>query len=220
MIRIAFVIVPVPIVVEMILMLTRTILLSAMISFGLMQTAGYASDDKWAIDPAHSDAHFSIKHLMISNVQGDFSKISGSANYDGEHFNKASVEATIPISEIYTRESKRDDHLKSPEFFDAAKYPVMTFKSKKIATDDSGNFKLIGDLTLHGVTKEVVLTGKVPGKPIKDPRGKTRIGAEATTQINRKDFGITWQQQLDNGGVMIGDDVAITLDIELVKTDG
>src|SRR5271170_4070935 len=101
MIRIAFVIVPVPIVVEMILMLTRTILLSAMISFSLMQTAGYASDDKWAIDPAHSDAHFSIKHLMISNVQGDFSKITGSANYDGEHFNKASVEATIPVSEIY-----------------------------------------------------------------------------------------------------------------------
>jgi polyisoprenoid-binding protein YceI len=204
---------------EMIFMLKRTALLGSLAYFAL--SPAVMADDKWAIDPAHSDAHFSVKHLMISNVQGDFGHISGTANFDGEHFGKASVEATIPIADINTREPKRDEHLKSPEFFDVQKYPSMTFKSKKITSAPGGDFKMVGDLTLHGVTKEVVLTGKLSGKPIKDPFGKIRIGAEASTKINRKDFGISFQQALDNGGAMIGDDVAVTLDVELIKqSDG
>jgi len=201
---------------EMIFMLKRTVLLTGLAYFVFSPIACLA-DDKWAIDSAHSDAHFSIKHLMISNVQGDFGHIIGTAVYDGEHLTNASVDANIPIDDINTREPKRDGHLKSAEFFDVAKYPAMTFKSKKITGEAGGDFKMVGDLTLHGVTKEVVLTGKLSGKPIKDPFGKTRLGAEASTQINRKDFGLTWQKQLDNGGVMIGDDVNVTLDIELVK---
>jgi len=175
-----------------------------------------AESEKWAIDSAHSDAHFSIKHLMVSNVQGDFGKIKGEANYDGEHFNKASVEATIPVADISTREAKRDEHLKSPDFFDVAKYPNMTFKSKEISIKGD-QFQMKGDLTLHGVTKEVTLTGKLPDKPIKDPFGKTRIGASATTTLNRKDFGISWNKNLDSGGVMLGEDVSVTIDVELVK---
>jgi polyisoprenoid-binding protein YceI len=199
----------------MILMLKRTALLASLAYFAF--SPAVMADDKWAIDSAHSDAHFSVKHLMISNVQGDFGHISGIADYDGEHFGKASVEATIPVADINTREEKRDGHLKGPDFFDMAKYPNMTFKSKKITSEPGGDFKMTGDLTLHGVTKEVVLTGKLSGKPIKDPFGKTRLGAEASTKINRKDFGLTWQKTLDNGGVMIGDDVSVTLDIELIK---
>jgi len=195
-------------------MFRRTALLASLAYFAC--SPAVMADDKWAIDSAHSDAHFSIKHLMISNVQGDFGHISGTVNYDGEHFNKAVVEATIPINDINTREEKRDGHLKSPEFFDMAKFPNMTFKSKKIESEPGGDFKMTGDLTLHGVTKEVVLTGKLSGKPV-TAMGKVHIGAEASTKLNRKDFGLSWQKQLDNGGVMIGDDVAVTLDIELVK---
>jgi len=203
----------------MIFMLMQKVVLASLACV-VLNPAVMAADDKWAIDSAHSDAHFSVKHLMISNVQGDFGNIKGSANYDGEHFGKATVEATIPIGDINTREPKRDGHLKGPDFFDMEKYPTMTFKSKKITTESGDAFKMVGDLTLHGVTKEVVLTGKLSGKPIKDPFGKTRLGAEATGTINRKDFGLTWQKQLDNGGVMIGDDVAVTLDVELVKQAG
>jgi polyisoprenoid-binding protein YceI len=199
-------------------MFKRTVALVSVTSFifaGQVLAATGAAD-KWAIDSAHSDAHFSIKHLMVSNVQGDFGKITGNATYDGEHFNKASVEATIPISDISTREAKRDDHLKSPDFFDLAKYPTMTFKSKEISVKGD-EFSMKGDLTLHGVTKEVVLTGKVPDKAIKDPFGKTRIGATATTTLNRKDFGVSWNKNLDSGGVMLGEDVKVTIDVELVK---
>src|SRR5262249_39117708 len=141
------------------------------------------------IDPAHSEAQFSIRHMMISNVSGDFGKVSGTANYDGANLNKASVEATIPVANINTRETQRDDHLKSAEFFDAEKYPNITFKSKKIEKLSSEEFKMTGELTMHGVTKQVVLKGEGPTKPIKDPGGKTRIGASATATINRKDFG-------------------------------
>jgi polyisoprenoid-binding protein YceI len=201
-------------------MQNKTMVLFNLVTLALSPMLAAGAANEWKIDPAHSDAHFSVKHMMISNVQGDFGKIAGVANYDGEHFDKASVEATIPVTEINTRESQRDQHLKSPEFLDVAKFPSMVFKSKKIVVEPTGAFKMTGELTLHGVTKEVVLTGKAPGKPVKDPYGNTRIGTEATTQINRKDFGISWQKELDNGGAVIGDDIAITLDVELVKKEG
>jgi polyisoprenoid-binding protein YceI len=196
-------------------MLKKSLALFGILGFALAP-AGFTADEKWAIDPMHSDAHFSIKHMMVSNVQGDFGKLTGTAEYDGEHFDKAQVQASVPIGALTTREEKRDGHLKSPDFFDAEKYPTMDFKSKKI-TVKGGEFKMYGDLTLHGVTKEVVLTGKVPAKAIKDPMGKIRIGTEAKAEINRKDFGLNWNKALDNGGAMIGDEVEVTLDVELVK---
>ena len=196
-------------------MFIRTFLFVCIVGLVTCQ-ASLAEASKWKIDPAHSDARFSVKHMMVSNVSGDFGKISGSAMYDGVNFDKASVHATIPVDEITTREPKRDEHLKSPEFFDVAKYPTIDFQSKKIEMLDNGEFKMIGDLTMHGVTKQVVLTGEKPGKPIKDPSGKLRIGASASTKLNRKDFGISFNKTLDNGGAMVGDDVGITIDVELV----
>jgi polyisoprenoid-binding protein YceI len=177
----------------------------------------FAANDEWKIDPAHSDARFSVKHMMISNVAGDFGKITGKAEYDCTHLDKASVEATIPITDINTREPKRDEHLKSPEFFDVAKYPTMNFKSTKIEELPGGEFKMTGDLTMHGITKEVVLTGTAPSKPIKDPRGNFRIGTSVAAKINRKDFGINYDKTMDNGGLMVGDEVAVTIDIELTR---
>ena len=177
----------------------------------------FAAENEWKIDPAHSDARFSVKHMMVSNVAGDFGKITGSARYDGIHLDKAQVEATIPVSDINTREAKRDAHLKSPEFFDVDKYPTINFKSKQIEETSPGEFKMTGDLTMHGVTKEVVLSGTGLTKPIKDPQGKLRMGASATTKIDRKDFGINYNKTLDNGGVMVGDDVSVTIDVELVS---
>lgn len=177
----------------------------------------FAAENEWKIDPAHSDARFSVKHMMVSNVAGDFGKITGSAQYDGIHLDKAQVEATIPVADINTREAKRDAHLKSPEFFDVDKYPTIGFKSKQIEETSPGEFKMTGDLTIHGVTKEVVLTGTGLTKPIKDPQGKLRMGASATTKIDRKDFGINYNKTLDNGGVMVGDDVSVTIDVELVS---
>lgn len=169
----------------------------------------------WSIDPAHSNAHFTVRHMMVSNVSGDFGKISGQVNYDGKHLDKAAVEAVIDATTIDTREPKRDAHLKGPDFLDVGKFPTMSFKSKRIVVLPDGRFKLIGDLTLHGVTKEVVLTADAPASPVKDPFGKIRMGASATTKINRKDFGISFNMPMDNGGVVVGDDVAVTLDVEL-----
>jgi polyisoprenoid-binding protein YceI len=197
-------------------MYKKSLVFAGVCSLFLFQTA-QAADENWIVDPVHSDAHFSIRHMMISNVSGDFAKISGTARYDGVNLNKASVIATIPVESIDTRESRRDDHLKSPEFFDLAKYPTISFQSKKIETLPNGEFQMTGDLTLHGITKEVALKGPLPSKPIKDPYGKTRIGATASTQINRKDFGLTFDKTLDNGGAVVGDDVAVTLNVELVN---
>jgi polyisoprenoid-binding protein YceI len=179
-----------------------------------------AADSSWTIDPAHSSAQFSIRHMMISNVTGDFGRVSGSANYDGTNIDKASVDATIPVANINTREPQRDQHLKSPDFFDIEKYPTITFKSTKIESAGNGQFKMTGDLTMHGVTKTVVLEGEGPTPEIKDTRGKIRIGASATTSLKRKDYGINYNQVLDNGGAMVGDDVKVTINLELVKGPG
>ncbi len=198
-------------------MFKQSLVFAGIYSLALFQSAA-AANDNWTVDPAHSDAHFSIRHMMISNVNGDFGKISGSASYDGVHLDKASVAATIPVDSIDTREAKRDDHLKSPDFFDAVKYPTISFKSKRIETVADDQFQMIGDLTIHGITKEIALKGPLPSKPVKDPRGKIRIGATASTQINRKDFGLTFEKTLDNGGALVGDDVTVTLNVELVNT--
>ena len=172
----------------------------------------------WNIDPAHSNAQFSIRHLMISNVKGEFTKVTGQVEYDHNNPESLAAEASIDVGTINTREPDRDNHLKSPDFFDVAKYPTIHFKSKK-ASKSSDGLRLTGDLTIHGVTREVALDVEGPTTPLKDPWGFTRVGASATTKINRKDFGLTWNQALEAGGVLVGDEVKITIDVELVARD-
>ena len=171
----------------------------------------------WTLDPAHTSVQFSVRHMMVSNVSGEFAKVSGTVNGDQSAATGAAIEATIDAASINTREPKRDEHLKSADFLDVAKYPTITFKSRKIEAAGAGSFKVTGDLTLHGVTKEVVLDVSDVTPAIKDPMGKTRAGAHATTKINRKDFGVNWSKTLDGGGVMVGDDVAITIDVEATQ---
>jgi polyisoprenoid-binding protein YceI len=174
----------------------------------------------WEIDPAHTSAQFAIRHLMVSTVRGDFRKVSGKVNLDDQDVTQSTVDATIDVASIDTGIAKRDDHLRSPDFFDVAKYPTMTFKSKKIQKGSGdGNYKITGDLTLRGVTKEVVLDFEGNLKPVKSPQGKTLIGGMATTKINRKDFGLTWNAALETGGVAVGEDVTVTIDIEMTQAN-
>lgn len=171
----------------------------------------------WDIDPAHTSAQFAVRHLMVSTVRGEFGKVGGTVNLDEQDPTKSSLEATIDTASLNTRVEKRDQHLKSPDFLDVAKYPAMTFKSKKIEKVNDTKFKVTGDLTLRGVTKEVVLDVEGSTKASKDPSGNLRIGGVATTKINRQDFGVQWNKALETGGVVVGDEVAITIDVELTK---
>ena len=168
----------------------------------------------WQIDPAHSNVSFSVRHMMVSNVRGEFTKVSGTVEGDEKTPTQAVINATIDATSINTREAKRDDHLKSADFLDVAKYPTITFKSKRIEPSGTGQFKVTGDLTLHGVTREVVLDVSDVTPPIKDPMGKTRAGAHATTKVDRKDFGINWSKTMDGGGLLVGNDVDISIDVE------
>ena len=171
----------------------------------------------WEIDPAHSSVQFSVRHMMVSNVRGAFTKVSGTVKADDKDVTKSQVEATIDAASIDTRETKRDEHLRSPDFLDVAKYPTITFKSKKIEKAGEGRYKMTGDLTLHGVTREVVLDVEGPTPTVKDPRGSIRAGATATTKLDRQDFGIAWSKTLDGGGVVVGNEIAVTIDVEGVK---
>lgn len=171
---------------------------------------------EYKIDTAHSSAGFSVKHLMVSNVKGQFSKLAGVINYDDANPATATAEATIDVTTVNTNEPKRDAHLKSADFFDVEKFPSMTFKSKKAAKGGRG-LLLTGDLTLHGVTKEVTLDVEV-SQEIKGMRPNTFVrGANATTKINRKDFGLTWNRALEAGGVVVGEEVQISIDIEAMR---
>ncbi len=180
----------------------------------LCSSWAYAST--WQIDPAHSNASFSIRHMMISNVRGEFGKVTGSVNWDEAEVTKSTAEATIDTTTINTHESKRDEHLKSPDFFDVAKYPTITFKSTSVKKVGADRLTIAGDLTIHGVTKPVTLEATYTNE-MKDPYGNTRRGASARTKLNRKDFGLKWNQTLEGGGLLVGDEVDITLDLELIK---
>jgi polyisoprenoid-binding protein YceI len=170
----------------------------------------------WQLDPNHSNAQFVVRHLGISNVQGEFTKVTGTVQLDEQDISKSSVVASIDLSSVDTRVQKRDDDLKSEHFFDVAKYPVMSFQSTKISKTGDGTAKMTGNLTLHGVTKEVTFDVTGPSKAIQ-AMGGTRRGASATAQINRQDFGLTYMSnKLPGGDEMIGDMVTITLDIEMV----
>ena len=154
---------------------------------------------------------------MVSNVKGSFDKHTGTVEINDKDITKSKVEVSIDTNSINTNVQKRDDHLRSADFFDVAKFPTMTFVSKKIAQAGKDKLKVTGDLTLHGVTKEVVLDVEGPSKESKDPWGSLRKGATATTKINRKDFGLVWNKALETGGVAVGDEIIITLEIEMIK---
>jgi len=171
----------------------------------------------WNIDPDHSNIGFKVRHLMVSNVKGSFEKVSGTVDINDKDITKSKVEVTIDTASINTNVQKRDEHLRSADFFDVTKFPTMTFVSKKVAKAGKDKLKVTGDLTLHGVTKEVVLDVEGPAKEIKDPWGNQRRGASATTKINRKDFGLVWNKALETGGVAVGEEVFITLEIEVIK---
>src|SRR5579864_5754331 len=147
---------------------------------------------RWQIDPAHSAAHFSVRHLMIANVRGEFTKLSGGALIDPADPAKSTVEIAIEAASVNTREPQRDEHLRSPDFFDVAKYPSLTFRSKRVERFGAENFKLTGDLTIHGVTKVVTFDVEGPTASVKDPWGNIRAGVAASAKINRKDFGLVW----------------------------
>jgi polyisoprenoid-binding protein YceI len=172
---------------------------------------------QWQIDPAHSAAHFSVRHLMISNVRGEFTNISGSALMDPADLSNSSVEVTIQAASLSTREPQRDEHLRSADFFDVAKYPTLTFRSKRIESQGAEYLKLVGDLTIHGVTKEVTLDIEGPTPAIKDPWGNVRVGVTGSTKINRKDFGLVWNTLTETGGLVVGDEVKITIEAELIQ---
>src|SRR5579863_6231109 len=172
---------------------------------------------QWRIDPAHSAAHFSVRHLMISNVRGEFTKVTGSAQINPADPAKSTVEVTIEAASLNTREPQRDEHLRSADFFDVANHPKISFQSKRVAPLGAENFRLSGDLTIRGVTKEVAFDVEGPTASVKDPWGNIRAGVTASAKINRKDFGLVWNALTEAGGVVVGDEVKITIEAELIQ---
>jgi polyisoprenoid-binding protein YceI len=175
------------------------------------------SSSIYDIDPAHSGAHFSVRHMMISNVKGEFSKVAGTVTFDPDNPAASQVEATIDATSVHTRDEQRDGHLKSPDFFDVAKFPEIRFVSRSVESHGLGEFLVKGDLTIHGVTQGVTLRVEGPTAEMKDPWGNMRAGASATTKIHRKDFGLNFNVPLESGGVVVGDEVSITLEVELIR---
>ncbi len=171
----------------------------------------------WNIDPAHSVAEFKVKHMMISNVKGRFSGIKGSLRLDDTDVTQSHVEASIDAASVNTHEPQRDAHLKSADFFDVETFPTLSFASRRITRKSDGELEVTGDLTIRGVTRSVAFTVDGPSAPAKDPWGYTRVGLAATTKINRKDFGLTWNATLETGGILVGDDVTISLELQFVK---
>lgn len=178
--------------------------------------AAVAAD--YEIDPSHTSATFSIRHMMVTNVKGQFGKVAGKVVIDEKDLNKSSAEATIEAATIDTKDKKRDDHLRSPDFFDVEKHPNITFKSTKWEKGGGeGRYKVTGDMTIRGVTRPVTLEVEELTPEVKDPWGNVKRGAVATAVINRKDFGLVWNKKLEKGGVLVGDEVKITLDVQLLR---
>lgn len=173
----------------------------------------------YKIDPAHSSANFVVRHMMITNVRGGFSGVEGTIEFDSQNPTDARVNAVINTSKINTLDENRDAHLRSADFLDAEKYPTMTFKSTKVEPAGEGEWKVNGDLNIHGVTKPVVLNVEGPTAEGKDPFGNVRIGASATTKIKRSEFGLTWNAALETGGILVGDDLKIELEISAIRAE-
>lgn len=192
-------------------------LLIAAAAIGLVVSASSVFAETWDIDPAHSEIGFKVRHMMVSNVRGSFHEVRGALEFDEADITRSSIDVTIVTASIDTGVEKRDKHLRSPDFFDVEKYPALTFRSKNVQVISDGVFEVAGDLTIHGVTREVVLDVEGLTHQAKDPRGNTVMGATATTKINRKDYGLTWNKALETGGVLVGDEISITLEVELKK---
>ena len=193
----------------------KFITVAALIAFASLPAL--AQTTTWQVDPAHTNSQFAVKHLGVSTVRGAFTKTTGQIQLDEKDFTRSQVEITIDTTTLDTRVEARDKDVKSANFLDVATYPTMTFKSKRITSAGHGKLKLTGDLTLHGVTKEVTFDVDGPTEAIKDPWGNLRRGASATATINRQDFGVNYNKTLDSGGLVVSNDVQITIDIEFVR---
>ncbi len=181
-----------------------------------LSAAGYsAAAEEYLIDAAHTQVGFSVKHMVIATVRGHFKEFSGTVFYDEKDITRSRIEGVIKTASIYTDNEKRDEHLRASDFFDAATYPEITYKSKKILKRND-EWVAVGDLTMRGVTREIELTFTV-SEPILDPYGNTRVGVEARGKINRQDFGVAWSKQLDSGGMVVGDEVKLELAGEFIK---
>jgi polyisoprenoid-binding protein YceI len=182
-----------------------------------MPTTAPGTVTTWNLDPAHSVAEFKVKHMMISNVKGSFNGLSGVLQLDETDYTHSTVEVSIPVASLKTGDDQRDGHLKSADFFDVEKFPTLSFKSTNIDSTGGADYAVTGDLTLHGVTRPITIAVEDVSQPSKDPWGNLRIGFSGTTKVNRKDFGLTWNSALEAGGVLVGEDVTITLEIQFIK---
>jgi polyisoprenoid-binding protein YceI len=171
----------------------------------------------WEMDPSHSSFQFKVRHMTVSNVKGDFSKSRGVVTIDDKDITQMKVEVAIEATSVNTGHTQRDEHLRGPDFFDVTKYPTITFVSRKVIKAGGDKLKVTGDLTIHGVTQEITVDVEGPTPGVKDPGGNFRRGATATTKISRRDFGLTWNKVLDSGGLVVGDEVNIHVEVELVK---
>ena len=171
---------------------------------------------RWNIDQTHSDVHFSVRHMVVSKVRGRFTKLTGSLELDEDDLTRSSVAATIDASSIDTGTEQRDAHLRSPDFFDVEKFPELGFRSKRVEKLGGDRYRVVGDLTIRDVTREIALDAEYGGRA-KDPWGNERVGFVATTALDRKDFGLGWNQVLEAGGVLVGDRIEIELDVQAVK---
>ena len=196
-------------------LLSRAFYFSALAA--ILSLPAAAASSTWQIDPAHTAAQFAVKHMMISTVRGEFKGVTGAVVWDDADITKSSVNVTIDAATVNTGEPKRDADLRSDHFFEVAKYPTITFKSTRVEPAGAGKLNVTGDLTIHGVTKQVVLDVAGPSAVVKDPMGNSRVAISATTKINRQDFGVKWNATMDGGGVVVGDDVNITIDLEMIK---
>jgi polyisoprenoid-binding protein YceI len=178
--------------------------------------AAYAQPAVWTIDPDHSAATFSVRHMVVSNVKGQFDGPTGTVTFDPKDLSTLRIDATLDARTINTRSADRDTDLKSPLFFDVTTYPRITFTSRSVSVEGPGRFKVVGDLTIRGVTKPVTLAVEGPTAEIKDIWGNARVGATATTTVDRRDFGLTYNRLLEGGGAVVGDQVSIVIDLELI----
>jgi polyisoprenoid-binding protein YceI len=191
--------------------------INALVVLSLLVLPPLVSAETWSIDPEHSQVGFKIRHMMITNVKGNFPAFCGTVEIDDKDLTKSKVEASIETASINTNISKRDEHLRSPDFFDVAKYPLMTYVSTKVEKSGEGKLRVIGNLTLHGVTREVILHVEGPTAAFTDPWGNLRRGVSASAKVNRKDFGLNWNTAIESGGVLVGEEVAIEIELEMIK---
>jgi polyisoprenoid-binding protein YceI len=195
----------------------RLKLLTVILALLVFSTPSFADVSTWKIDTDHTSAQFKVQHMVITSVRGEFPDVQGTVLVDEKDLTRSSVDAVIAAASISTNHTKRDNHLKSADFFDVEKFPTLAFKSKKVTREGEDRLRVLGDLTIRGVTKEVELLVKGPTQTIKDPWGNIRMGASASTELNRKDFGLTWNKFLETGGLVVGDEVEISIDVELIK---